>query len=57
MFCEAESFEALVNGFKDDLLEGASCVFAELARVRVVTVRHYSYILKGLHLSRLVDKW
>ena len=40
MLGQAEDLEALADSLFDDVLERARGVFAELARVRVVAVRH-----------------
>jgi hypothetical protein len=33
-------FKTLVNGFEDDLLQRSNCMFAELAGMSVMAVRH-----------------
>ena len=40
VFGEAVELKAAFDGPEDDIFEGADCVFAKLARVGVVTVRH-----------------
>ena len=43
MFRETKDLEALTYGLEDDFFKGTFRVLAELARVGVVTMRHYGF--------------
>lgn len=40
MLCQAIDFKTLLDGLYDNFFESAFCMFAELARMRVMALRH-----------------